>query len=198
MATPSIVIARPDVSANLNVVGSVPSEVAPYVTAKEYGNGPVRQTVLEVVGLPVTVANTTGASFGNVKLYDFPKGRLIVLGNTVKWSRIAFGSTIGATGSGDYSMGTTGTVDATLNSTDVNLLPSSAMADPFVSGVSTDTAGAALAAEAQFDGTTTAIDAYLNVIIDDADVSDGGSDTATFTGRITLTWLNLGDYSTLS
>lgn len=197
MATPSICIARPDVSTNLNTVGTVPTAVAPYVTAREFGEGIVRTTVLEVVGLPVTVANTTGASFGNKQLYDFPKGRLLVLGTTVKWSRIAFGSTIAATGSGDYSMGTTGTADATLSTTDVDLLPSSAMADPFVAGVSTDTAGAALAAAAQFDGTTTAKDAYLNVIIDDADVSDAGSDTATFTGRIVLTWANLGDYTTL-
>ena len=197
MATPSICIARPDVSANLNTVGTVPAAAAPYVTAREFGEGIVRTTVLEVVGLPVTVTNTTGISFGNFKLLDLPKGRILVLGNTVKWSRIAFSSGIAATGSGDYSMGTTGTTDATLDSTDVDLLASTAMADPFVAGVSTDTAGAALAAVAYLDGTTTAKDVYLNAIVDDIDVSNAATDTVTFTGRIVLTWTNLGDYSTL-
>lgn len=165
------------------------------VSAVELGDEVVHQTVLTLTETPVTVANTTGASFGGVKLYDFPAGRILVHGvtayfDTIDWSD----SDIGATGSGDYSLGTTITADATLDGTDVDLLPSSAMLDPFVDGVGSSNAGTALAASAQFDGTSTAKDLNLNVIIDDADVADAASDVVLFTGTITVTWVNLGDY----
>lgn len=165
------------------------------VTATESGDSTVHQTTLTLVNTPVTVANTTGASFGSQKLYDFPEGRLLILGVTAYFSTIDWsGQDIGATGSGDYSLGTTATADATLATTDVDLLPSSAMLDPFVAGVGSSNAGTALAASAQFDGTATPKDCYLNVIIDDADVADAASDIVLFTGTIKITWINLGDY----
>lgn len=165
------------------------------VTAAENGDSLVHQTVLTLAATPVTVANTTGASFGSQKLYDFPEGRILVLGTTAYFSEISWaGQDIGTGGSGDYSLGTTATSDATLDSTDVDLLPSSAMLDPFVAGVGRSNAGTALAAAAQFDGTATPKDAYLNVIIDDADVADAASDTVLFTGTVKITWINLGDF----
>ncbi len=92
-------------------------------------------------------------------------------------------------------MGSTATAEATLATTEVDMLASTAMLDPFVAGVGRSNVGAALAAMAQFDGTTTPIDMYLNVIIDDADVSDAAaSDSVFFTGWVRTTWLWLGDY----
>lgn len=163
------------------------------ITAVEKGDGHSHQTVLTLADFPVTVGNTSGASFGGAKIYDFPAGRIGVRGVTASLGFNWAGQDIAATGSGDYSLGTTQTADATLNSTDVNLLPSTAMTDPFVAGVGAPT-GNALAAAAQFDGTTTAIDAFLNIIIDDADVADGASDVVLVSGTITITWDNLGDY----
>jgi hypothetical protein len=163
------------------------------VSVVEYGVGDViHKTVINFASTPVTVANTTGASFGNVKVYDFPEGRIGVLGATTSLSFNWAGTDIAATGSGDFSFGTTGTADATLSTTDVDIIPSSAMLDPFVAGVGTGTG--ALAASAQFDGTSTAKDVYINIIIDDADVADGASDIVLVTGSLTVTWINLGDY----
>lgn len=162
------------------------------VVVQELGNTVVKQTVLSLTATPVTVANTTGASFGGVKLYGFPAGRILVLGVTADLSMDWSASDIVATGSGDFSMGTTITADATLDGTDVNLLPSTGMLDPFAAGVGT--AKGALAASAQFDGTSTAIDANLNIIIDDDDVDNAASDIVLVTGTIKLTWINLGDY----
>lgn len=162
------------------------------VSAVENGSGPVHQTVLTLTSTPVTVGNTTGASFGGVKLYDFPAGRILIHGVTADLSFNWDGTDIAAAGSGDVSLGTTITADATLDGTDVDLLPSTAMTDPFVAGVGA--AAGALASSAQFDGTTTAKDANLNIIIDDADVADAASDVVLVTGTITLTWTNLGDY----
>lgn len=189
-------------NAATRIAGSVPSAISDYVVAKELGGGgTVRQTILTVTALPVVTGNTTGASFGSRQIYDFPAGRILVLGVTANFTSITFNTAAGANGdiagggSGDYAIGTTATADATIDSTDVNLLPSSAMLDPFVSGVGRSNAGTALAASAQFDGTSTAVDAFLNVIIDDADVSDAAAnDNVYFTGTITLTWIDLGDY----
>jgi len=170
--------------------GSVPATT---ITADETIFGPIKQTILTLSNFLVTVANTTGASFGGGKIYDFPEGRILVLGVTANLGFVWTGEDIVATGSGDYSLGTTVTIDATLSGTDVNLLPSTAMTDPFVGGVGAATGGA-LAASAHFDGTTTAVDAYLNLIIDDADVSDGASDVVKCSGTVRITWVQLGDY----
>jgi hypothetical protein len=197
MSTPFQVVDRPR---TINDVGTLPTTVG--LSVLEAGIGPVRQTVLTFANFPVTTGNTpSGASWGSSKVYDFPAGRILVLGCTANFTKITFNTEAGATGdiagggSGDYSIGSTATADATLSTTDVDLLPSSAMLDPFVAGVGRGNAGTALAAAAQFDGTATAIDAYLNAIIDDADVSDGAAnDIVYFTGTVTLSWVNLGDY----
>lgn len=190
-ASPSITRER---APDLDTVGTVNAPTTGSITAKEYGIGSERTTVLTFTSVPVTVANTTGASFGSFKFYDFPEGVIAVKCVTAYFSAIVWtGESIAAGGSGDFSMGTTATADATLSSTDVNLLPSTAMLDPFVSGVGRSNANAILAAPTNLDGSTTAIDAYLNVIIDDADVSDTDSDTVLFTGTVTLVWSNAGN-----
>jgi len=181
-------------------VGAIASASAGKVFAEEYGNLFMHQTLLTCVALPVVTGNTTGASFGSKQLYTFPEGYIKIERCTAKFSLITFNTEAGATGdidgagSGDYSIGTTATADATLATTDVDLLLSSAMLDPFVVGVGRSNAGTVLAASALFDGTTTAITSYLNVIIDDADVSDGAaSDNVYFTGEIRITWHWHGD-----
>lgn len=196
--TPSIVRLRPS---GAETVGAAVTSIG--IKATECGTGAVRQTVLTFTNTPVVTGNTTGASFGSAKIYDFPKGRIAVLGVTAYFTQITFNTTAGTNGdiagggSGDFSIGSTATADATLATTDVDMLPSTAMLDPFVTGVGRSNVVGALAAAAQFDGTTTAIDAYLNVIIDDADVSDAAaSDNVYFTGTVTITWINLGDPST--
>lgn len=154
----------------------------------------VNRTVIQLVGKTITVANTTGISFGNVKIFDFPKGRILVLGCvlqdlTVGLTNAGNVTPIDAADGGDVSLGSTGTSDSTLNGTDVDLLPSTSI-DPLSGGI----AGAALAAHAVFDGTTTPLDMYLNMIIDDADVGDGASDVLEISGIIVVTWINLGSY----
>lgn len=182
-----------------------PNASAPgHITAVHEGDGPVIQTTLTLTDVELLAGNTTGVSFGSVKLYDFPEGRIGILSTTayfpsIDWSDAARdgGDAPAATGSGDYSLGTTAADDGTLTGTDVDILPSSAMLDPFVASVGRSNAGTALAAMAQWDGTTTAVDMYLNALIDDADVSDGDAGAIVkFTGTIKFTWVNLGDYVT--
>jgi hypothetical protein len=151
------------------------------------------RTTLTLADFPVTVANTTGASFGGAKIYDFPEGRIVLLGAladlTFNWA----GTGIGATGSGDFSVGSTTTADATLSSTDANMIASSAMTDPFVAGVGRGVGSSSAAL--YLDGTATAADAILNLIIDDADVADANSSVVLVSGTVVLLWHNLGDYT---
>lgn len=163
------------------------------VVATETGNV-VRKTVLSLTDVPVTVGNTTGISFGGSKIYDFPAGRILLLGATI--NGITFDLTsednvtpIATTHGGDVSIGTTAPTDGTLTGTDVDIIPSTSI-DPISAGIT----GAALAASAQFDGTSTAKDAFLNILIDDSDVADGASDVILVSGTVTLHWMNLGDY----
>lgn len=165
------------------------------VTAAEFGVGVLHKTTLTLANAVVNVANTTGASFGGTLLYTFPEGRILVMGVTanlaVVWTD-ASSPVIAQDGSGDFSLGTTITADATLDGTDVDLLPSTAMTDPFVAGVGA--AVGALAASAQFDGTTTPVELNVNMIIDDADVGDATNQDVLVSGTVTFTWVNLGDY----
>lgn len=184
------------------LVGVDGTDTSGKVLAEVAGAGPIFQLRLTLDEVSVTVANTTGASFGGVKLFDFAEGRLLVLGSTADldfdWSGTAgdaSGDEIVQTGSGDFALGTTISADATLGGTDVDLLPSSAMTDPFVAGVGRGVG--ALAASAQFDGTATAKDLNLNIIIDDADVEDTDSAPVLVSGTIIVTVINLGDYAAL-
>lgn len=149
-------------------------------------------TRLKFNNVPVTVANVTGASFGSVKIFDFVQGRVQIFGGSTRFTRISWaGEDIAATGSGDFSLGTTATADATLSTTDANIQASTAMIDPFVGGVGSGSG--VFAAGAVYDGTATAIDIYLNVIIDDADVADAASDVVLFTGEIEIVGAFYGD-----
>lgn len=173
--------------------GGTVGTVAANVSAVESGDL-VRKTVLTMTDVSVTVANTTGVSFGGTKIYDFPAGRILLLGVTA--ANISFGLTdegnatpIDGDMGGDIAIGSTAPDDGTLTDTDVDILPSTSI-DPISDGVD----GAALAASAQFDGTTTPLDAYFNILIDDADVEDEASDVLLVSGTVTMHWILLGDY----
>lgn len=175
-------------------IATVGASAQPEVTAAEGGFGNFRSTVLTLDELPITVGNTTGISFGNVKLYDFPEGRHNFLGVQLNDLAVGLGDAgnvtpIAGTMGGDVSLGTTGTSDSTLDGTDVNLMPSTSI-DPISGGIAS---GQLAAAATVLDGRTTPLDMYLNMIIDDADVADGAEDVLLLSGTITITWVNLGN-----
>jgi hypothetical protein len=185
--------------------GAVAAASAGYVEPRHYGVFPCFQTWLLFTSLPVVTGNTTGISFGSVQLFTFPQCRIHIMNVNAYFKKITFNTAAGAAGdiaaggdgSGDYSMGSTATADGTLNSTDVDLLPSTAMLDPFVAGVGSSNVWSTLAAAAIFDGTSTPLSAYLNVIVDDADVADAAAnDSVYFTGYAKFTWINYGDNGT--
>lgn len=174
-----------------NLGGSLAQPTTPfssYITITECGIGPDHLTKLDIVGLPLTFGNTTGISFASKQLLTLPKGKIHIISSNVEdylydYTDDAGNVTpIAGTMGGDFSLGSTATSDATLNSTDVNILASTSY-DPFSTAVSANSAINVI-----LDGTTTPVSVYLNAIIDDADVADGASDVIELSCKMWFKW----------
>lgn len=156
------------------------------VTVVEVGNV-IRQSVLTVDDVSLTIDGSSGAGWGTAQIGVFPEGRIIVLGVTVDGMTITpDGEDLDSDGEGDFALGTTGTSDSTIDGTDVNLCPSTSMVSV------TNVVNSALAADMQADGTTTPVPIYANFIMDDDDVA--ALSTNTFDAVVTISYVNLGDY----
>jgi len=128
-----------------------------------------------------------------IQVYDFPAGHILILGATIDAS---------VTTSANYdtspndvfvvSCGTeVGADDNALTGTEVDIIPSTELDTVGATALTLDW-HAALAASAQFDGTGTAKDLYVNVACTAASAT--GANTYAITGTLTVTWINLGDY----
>ena len=159
------------------------------VTVVEYGEGTIHQTVLTLAATPVTLTDETGVVlYGGQKIYDFEAGNIFVMGAVMDLDVTVDGN-FSATAQGDIGLGTiTASNDATLASTEQDIVPTTAIAALVDSSGATDAITAA--AIAPIDGTGTDVDVFLNYLWDDSD-HNGGS--MIVTGTITLTWINLGD-----
>lgn len=162
------------------------------VTATE-DNSFVNKTVLTLADTPVSVVylGSTTNAIGSTKIYDFPAGRILVLGVTVDSFDITDfpTNTMDAADGGDFSFGTADPgADAVLNDTAADFLASTSI-DPITNVVS-----GALAASAQFDGTTTPKDLYVNLTIDNGDLTGASTNAITVDAAVTIHWINLGDY----
>lgn len=185
--------------ATADLIGVGESSAAATVKAYEYTDGIARKTVLECNALPVTITDDAGvAQYGGAQVYDFPEGMLMLKG-----ARVDGILTAGVTGTvidnwdGDVALGTaTATTGATLTGTEADIMPSAA-----VSAGASDKLGVVDAASVAtaltesgarwLDGMTTAINMFLNFVIDD-DATHGAS-TATFTGTVEFNWEMLGN-----
>jgi hypothetical protein len=162
------------------------------VSASE-GSPKVQRTVLTLTATPVTIADDAGvAQYGGTgKIYDFPAGLIQILGAEVHGSL-----TLGTTGtiintfSGVVALGSAAAgTGATLTGTEADVMASNAVAAATLKVATID--GVSTGVAAPLDGTATAKDLYLNVAIADDATHTAG--TGTFTGVVTLTWINLGD-----
>lgn len=185
-----------DATAALQGKGSVPVST---ITAYEHGDSIIRKTVLECNALIVTISDDSGtAQYGGVQVYDFPEGMLLVKG--VRMSGILTAGTSGTiidNWDGDVAAGTvTATTGATLVSTEANIMQSVAVSagasdkDGVVTAASVATALTESGAR-WLDGSSTAINMFLNFVIDDDASHTAG--TATFNGTIEFNWEMLGD-----
>lgn len=169
----------------------VGAKAATNVTVAEYGSADtIHKTVLTMAATPITLTDEAGVVlYGGQKIYDFPAGNILVLGATINLATTV-GGNLSATADGDVGLGTvTADNGATLATTEQNIVPTTSIAQ--LVGSTGPVTGKNAAAIAPLDGTSTAVDTYLNVLWDDADHNGG---TMTVTGTVTITWVNLGDY----
>lgn len=172
----------PESSANGAVAGSG--------AAASERTSPVHKTIITLTARSVTMVDAGAAGcHGGTKIYDFPAGNISIIGATTD---LAITAGAGGIVDGAAVVGSVGSVvvatdNATLTSTEANIVPST---------VATLTAGVGACdgestAGTTLDGTATAVDAYLNFAVPTADSS--ADDTIAVTGTVTIIWQNLGD-----
>lgn len=163
------------------------------VTVVEYGIGPIHQTDFIFTALPLTLRDTQQGN--GVKIYDFPAGRILILGATgsiTETTTSVLTSTLNAGVTYNWGIGSVTQANGTLATTEQDIIQTTAG----TASATINVAGAAskgVGVLTPLDGTTTAIDAYLNVGIASATDIDGDA-TVTITGTASITWINLGDY----
>jgi len=178
----------------LDKAGEAVAPATGSIVTKHVQFGPFCQTTLTLNNVPQAVVN--GTEYQGTKIYDFPQGRLLVMGVTATLQQkttSAIASTLNSGSTGAISLGTATASNVSLTGTMVDLLPSTAFTSSTTINVAGTAVSAALAASAQFDGTSTAKDVYLNTAY--ATTTDVDADaTQTISGTIVITWCQLGDY----
>lgn len=153
----------------------------------------VTRTVLTFINTPLPLIDTAGVvARCALKVFDFPEGYIDIIGATVNLALTKSAAGVNADFDGDVALGSVAAAgDATLTGTEANVVPSTATPQA-VAGATT--AKAISTAGVLLDGTTTAVDLYLNLLVDDADQDVTTTPTNLIAnGTITIVWANLGD-----
>jgi len=164
------------------------------LSAVNVTNGIINQTIFTLDDVAMTI--TDALAYAGLKLFTFPAGRILVLGATESLAQkttSALASTLNSGVTMAQSLGSATASNVTLSSTMANMMPSTAFTSSTTINVAGSAVGSALAASAQLDGTSTAIPLYLNASVPTATDIDADA-TMTWSGTITATWINLGDY----
>lgn len=181
---------------NLKTTGGVGAAAGTGVVATEYGDGAFHQTVLTLTNTPVVLADEAGVvAYGGLKIYDFPAGAILFLGAVASLALTKSSAGVNDNWDGDIGLGTvTASNNATLSSTEQNLIPTTATPQAVAGATTGHSESTSTEAATVLDGTSTAIDAFLNILVDDADHDVGGTPCNIIAnGTITITWSNLGD-----
>lgn len=155
------------------------------------------KTILTLTATPITVADT--AVGGGVKIYDFPEGRILFLGaigSLAFTTTSVLASTLNTAVTINWGIGTVITAaqaSGTLTTTEQDIIPTTNATASATINVAGAVSNGKSTAVAYFDGTTTPVDAHLNIGVAGATDIDADA-TLTVAGTITLHWLNLGDY----
>lgn len=174
-STPSVVRDRPR---GLDRVGE--AVVLSGVEVGEYGYGPLRMTQWTFNGYAVSLTDDGATGHAALKLYDFPDGAIWIHSAVTDIDYSAIG---GSAGNLQLSLGTTATADATLSSTDADIMAASS--------ASAANGNKQALTNSLLDGTGTAKDIYLNI---GTSGDPGSGATVTITGTITVMWALVGDY----
>lgn len=155
------------------------------VSAAHYGIGNgLTRTVLTLTAVPVTITDNGANGSGGVKIYDFPECIFVSIAASANCT-VAYGSVTDA--NVIASLGSVvAAADATLTSTEANIIPSTSAATTAGAG----TFAGDSTAVTVLNGTSTAVDLYLNLA---TSTDPSTNNSATVSGTITLIWANGGD-----
>lgn len=168
------------------------------VSVVEKGDGVIHKSVIKLESTPVTVVSSgAGAGVGGTKVYDFPQGRILMLGcQTQIAANIATADVADFTDGTPEGDGGVGTVapanDDALgtDATDDNL----STAGAFTMANFTGSMNLVSENSLQIDGTSTAVDMLVNLLVDAGDIDNDVTTTVYVSGNIICTWINLGDF----
>lgn len=153
----------------------------------------VKKTIT-FTNVPLISSGATGNGFGTAVVAGLPEGNLLILG-AVGYCQVAKDTVLGATGvtatfTGNYSLGSAATADATLNGSEVDIVASTALAAA-TAGVSPLTRGTQ-PAQAIIDNTDSSKSINFNLELDDASVS-ADTQHMLVSGTLFLAYTVLGD-----
>jgi len=150
----------------------------------------VRKQTVTVKDLPITVAGLTGVGWGTALAGALPEGNILFLGAVAYLQFSTASANMTATWDGDYSVGSAPTADATLNGSEVDLIPSTALgaATAKVSPL----ARGANATQVMLDNTDGSLEVNINLLVDDANIDANGV-AVLANGQIILSYIVLGD-----
>jgi hypothetical protein len=182
------------VSLDTNTVGAgtVPGAVAGTVSATEYGDGAFHKTVLTLTAVPVTMRDVEQG--GGVQIYDFPVGYIQRLGSSgtiAVTTTSVLADTLNTGVTCNWGVGSVTQANATVATTEqdfVNVTAFTASATVDVAGA--DATGVGVGVLASLDGTSTAVNAFLNLAVAGATDIDADA-TVTVSGTINIAWMNL-------
>lgn len=165
------------------------------VSVAEISDGITTKTVFTFSNFAIVGVDDTGVGgVAAVKIYDMPAGVIQFVGSTADLALTKSSAGINDTWDGDFGVGTATGTAATLATTEQNIIPTTATPQA-VAGATTATGFSTATENANIDGTSTAVDVYLNILIDDADHDiDSTPANVIVNGTLTLVWRNLGDY----
>jgi hypothetical protein len=150
----------------------------------------VRRQRVRLNDLAIRTTGASGVGFGTAVIGDLPAGNIMFLAAVAYVTVTKLDAGTLATFAGNFSVGTTPTADATLSSTDANIIASTALAAATAS-VSPTTRGSGTTA-ALLDNTDGSLELNLNLTLDDASVSADDQDF-TVDGVVDLIYAVLGD-----
>lgn len=166
------------------------------VVAAEYGNDVLHKTVLTCTATPLTFGDEAGqGQYGGVKVYDFPLGLICTFGAVINGAITLTAPAIDSW-NGDIGLG----LEAPTDHQDVanktgQVMPKVSTTQAVAKVATTDAVSVATALTESgarwLDGTSTAKDLFLNLLVDDNGAHDN-TITGAFTGTITILWTNLG------
>lgn len=162
------------------------------------GPGFVQKTITFTNSPVVLVDHAATVAYGSLKFFTFEKGQINIVGAVANLVVTKTSAGVVDAWNGDFGVGSVAADNsATLASTEQNVIPTTAT--PAATGTGSGAGGAHTTAKgklttaALLDGSVTAVDLYLNMLVDDAnqDVTTTPCNLIV-NGTITLTYANNG------